>query len=254
MAEEEKIEQHAKKALRTLTNKKKKWKEKIRDFLWEILIIIVGVSITLWFHNWNDRRQDRELEKNFLIGVRSDLHDITLTLDSGFVQFQPTLDYYDTLWAQMNTHRISAAYLNNHSYNLINTCYFTYDNSRFESFKSSGYLKLIENEKLLEDISKLYGVDLPQQEDDDNLTFDFRRNNFITYIGSKAVIDSSGNTIITDLLNDKGFRYQIFIQRIALQDLKRHKKGLLDAVKKVIPEIDKELKERFGYEVANKNE
>ena len=47
MAEEEKIRQHAKHALQALTDKKRGWKEKLKDFLWEILIIIIAVNITL---------------------------------------------------------------------------------------------------------------------------------------------------------------------------------------------------------------
>jgi len=44
MAEEEKIREHAKQAIETLTDKKKKWKDRLRDFLWEILIIVVVLS------------------------------------------------------------------------------------------------------------------------------------------------------------------------------------------------------------------
>jgi len=44
MAEEEKIREHAKEALLALTDKRKSWKEKTKDFLWEILIIIVDIK------------------------------------------------------------------------------------------------------------------------------------------------------------------------------------------------------------------
>ena len=47
MAEEEKIREHAKHALQDLTNKNKKWKDRIKDFAWEVFIIIVAMNITL---------------------------------------------------------------------------------------------------------------------------------------------------------------------------------------------------------------
>jgi len=55
MAEEEKIREHAKRALQALMDKTKKWKDRIKDFLWEVFIIVVAVNITLWFHNWSDK-------------------------------------------------------------------------------------------------------------------------------------------------------------------------------------------------------
>ena len=252
MAEEEKIEAHAKKALRILTNRKKKWKDKIKDFLWEILIIIVGVSITLWFHNWSDRRQDRVLEKNFLIGIRSDLNTVKHTLDSNFVYYQPTLDYYDSAWKQMNEHRINKAYIDTNSWNLVNDLYFSYDNSRFESFKSSGYLRFIENDSLSNDITRLYTVYMPSQVEFDEQAFNERRQQFITYIGSIVRIDSSGHMYVSDILNNPSVRFQIEWQRGFLGVRKHQKEMLLQEIERVIKEIDQELKNRFNYNVENK--
>ena len=55
--------------------------------------------------------------------------------------YQPTVDYYDTIWRQINTHKINAAWIDSNSGSLINTSYFEFDGSRFEGFKSSGYLR-----------------------------------------------------------------------------------------------------------------
>ena len=50
-AEEEKLLEHAKEAVHALTDKKKSWKAKIGSFLWEILVIVIAVNLTIWFHN-----------------------------------------------------------------------------------------------------------------------------------------------------------------------------------------------------------
>ena len=253
MAEEEKIREHAKQALKALTNKKKKWTERLRDFLWEILIIVVAINLTLWFHNWSDKRHDRELEKDFLIGIKNDLNIVIQSLnDSSF--FRPTLDYYDSVWVQINEHRINKAFVDTNSYNLINTSYFAYDNSRFESFKSSGYLRLIENSTLSRDISRLYTVGLPFQVEGDNSLFDNRQRDFNTNIGTKARIDFSGNIYISDILNNPEVKYQIFWQKILLKENERHKKELSLWVEQVRDEIDQELKARFKYEVKSEKE
>jgi len=248
MAEEEKIREHAKQALEALTDKKKKWKDRLRDFLWEIIIIVVAINLTLWFHNWSDKRHDRELEKNFLIGIRSDLNNIKKELNWSFTTYQPTLDYYDSVWVQINEHRINKAFVDTNSYNLVNTLNFLYDNSRFDNFKSSGYLRLIENDSLSMHITYLYTILLPMQVEADKLVFNERRRDYFTYIGSKAQTDALGRTIVSNLLSDSEVKFLINWQREALDERKSHKLQTIQEIDNVITQIDKELKIRFNKE------
>jgi len=254
MAEEEKIREHAKQALQALTDKKKGWKEKLKDFLWEILIIVIAINLTLWFHSWNDKRHDRELEKNFLIGTREDLNNVKESLNSFFEMYQQTIDYYDSVWVQMNENRIDTAFIDSNSRGLTNVYPFTYNNSRFESFKSSGYIRLIKNSALLESITFLFTVKLPQREALDNMIFNNRLSEFTTYIGSKARIDSSGKIYVSKLLNNSEVKFQIYKQRTLLHEMKSQKQDLLQMVDAVITQINQELKMRFKYEVKNEKE
>jgi len=247
MAEEEKIREHALKALQTLTDKKKGWKEKTKDFLWEIFIIVVAINLTLWFHGWNEKRHERELEKNFLIGIKDDLDRVESDLKMFLSNYQGTINYYDSIWTQISEHRIDTAFIDNNSLELLNTLYFTYDNSRFESFKSSGYLRLIENTALSLSITQLYSKTLPWRETMDKTIFDDRQRDFTTYIGSKAQIDSSGKVYVSKLLNNPDFRYHIFIQGLILRQMKDNKQYLITTVDKIVVQIDQELKKRFNY-------
>jgi len=249
MAEEEKIREHAKQALEALTDKKKKWKDRLQGFLWEILIIVVAINLTLWFHNWNDKKHDRELEKNFLIGTRNDLNNIKNDLEFSLNAYQYTLDYYDSVWVQVNEHRINKAFVDTNSFHLINSRNFLYDNSRFENFKSSGYLRLIENDSLSREITLLCSVILPAQVLADNMIYDERRRDFITYIGSKTRINSSDDLYyVSDLLNLPEVQFQIKWQRRMLKERKVHKQQTMQEIDFIITQIDKELKTRFKYE------
>ena len=247
MAEGEKIREHAKLALQELTNTKQTWKERLTEFLWEILIILVAVNITLWFHNWSEKKHERELEKEFLIGVKVDLKQVSKSLENFVTHFQFVIDYYDTAWVQINEKRIDAAYIDSLPYCLYSTSYFGYDNSRFESFKSSGYLRLIENSSLLQSITGLYSFWLPWRESADKMIFDDRRNYFITYIGSKADMDASGRMIVSELLNNPEVKYQIFHQRMMLTEMSKQKRELAEAINTVIVQIEEELTNRFKY-------
>ena len=239
---EEKIIQHSQKAVNLLKSKSKSIREKILEFLEEIVIIIIAVSLTLAFHNWNDRRNEREIARNFLVGVRADLLGDAETIRDGIKDYQPTVDYYDTVWRQINNHKVDTTYIDAKAFNLINTAYLLYDGSRFEGFKSSGYLRLISNEKLLKDLMQIYSTDLPFQKDADDLIFHKRMADFGEYIGSKARIDSDGTIHVSKLLNDPAVRYHIFLYRLYLQERLRQKAGLAQELFDLVKEIDNELK------------
>jgi len=49
---EEKIIKHTGEAARALMKENVSWKKKLQEFFFEIFIIVIAVSITLWFHNW----------------------------------------------------------------------------------------------------------------------------------------------------------------------------------------------------------
>jgi hypothetical protein len=238
---EEKIIQHSQKAVDLLKNRSKSIKEKILEFLEEIVIIIIAVSLTLAFHNWNDRRNEREIERNFLIGTRQDLLKSAADVREGVKEYQPTVDYYDTVWGQINSQRIDAAYIDKNSGNLINTMYFGYDGSRFEGFRSSGYLRLIRNEGLLKDLMLVYSVELPFQKEADITAFHKRMEDFDQYIGTKAKIDSSGEIHVSALMDEPAVRYQIFHYRFYLHERQNQKTVLAQKLLALADEIGKEL-------------
>lgn len=258
MAEEEKIISHAKKAVHVLANKEKKWKEKMVDFLLEIVIIIIAVNITLWFHNWNDKRHEGKTEKEFLIGVREDLMKDTSMLGSYCLRsFQSTMNYYDTVFFQMiMKNKIDKNYINDKQGFLTNTAYFIYNNARYESFKSSGNLKLIENEKLLNDITYLYTIELSVAKENDKELFDNRRKEYDEQIGSKLKFRETGpddyEQDIASMVNDAAFQYHLARCIILFRERKRMKEQSIQEVRKVILEINKELKDRFDYNVSDK--
>jgi len=238
---EEKIIQHSQNAVKLLKSRSISIKEKVLGFLEEIVIIVIAVSLTVAFHNWNDRRQEREIERNFLTGLRQDLLKSAEDVQTDVKQYQSTVNYYDTVWRQINSHKIDAAYIDKHSHHLINTMYFGYDASRFEGFKSSGYLRLIRNEQLLQDLMRFYSVDLPFQKEADVTVFHERMADYNQYIGTKATIDSSGESHVSALLDEPAVRYQIFFYRLALRERQEQKAALAQKLVGLADEIGKEL-------------
>jgi hypothetical protein len=238
---EEKIIKHTGQAARALLKRDVSWQKKIKEFLFEILIIVIAVSITLSFHNWNEHRHEKKLAKEFLIGIKEDLRITMETLDSNQVHYQHTLNYYDTIWKQISENRIDKKFMDDKSDNLTNMLGFAFDNSRFESFKASGNLRLIENPELLQDITRMFTLILPDREASDRIIFQERRNQYITYIGTKTPMGPNYNSLISGFINDLGIRFQIRWQGALLNEMKQQKIKVRDQIKVLIGKIEKEL-------------
>jgi hypothetical protein len=238
---EEKIIKHTGDAARALLKRGVDWKKKIGEFLFEIFIIVIAVSITLWFHNWNDHLHERRLAKDFLTGIRSDLTKTADNLELDVKHYQHTLNYYDTIWAQMKENRVDKKFMDSGSGNLINMVGFAFDNSRFESFKSSGNLRLIENDSLLQNLTRMYTVTLPDREGSDRMLYEERRTQYINYIGTKTPIGPNGNSQISGFIGDPAIRFQIMWQVFLLNEMKGQKMELVGEMRTLIKEIDEEL-------------
>jgi hypothetical protein len=243
---EEKIIKHTENAVHIVTSKEKKWKEKVKDIFLEIIIIVFAVSITLWFHNWNDRVHEREMEKNFLIGLRNNLKTDTANLDYSITFLQAPISYYENVLKQINENKIDTQYIDNNSSQLINDLYFDNDNGLFESFKSAGNLRLIENQNLLSEITSLYTASYPFVENHEADVFKEREQEYSTYIGSKYGMDSNWNSKLSAHINDPAIKFHIQKYEIYLNAMNDHRKDLLRGVNKVLEDINKELSDRFG--------
>jgi hypothetical protein len=53
-----------------------------RNFVLEILMIVVGINIALWFEGWFDDLKDAETEQQYLAGLRDDLASDLKLMDS----------------------------------------------------------------------------------------------------------------------------------------------------------------------------
>jgi len=238
---EEKIIKHTEKALKIMSNKEKTWLGKIKELTEEVIIIVFAVSITLAFHNWNDERNERKMEREFLAGVSSDLKAEARNLGGSLADLNITANYYDTVWQQIISNKVDAAYIDSNSSQLTNTLFFVFNSGRFEGFKSSGYLRLIENKKLLKHLTDLYIIAMPFQAHADEMVYDSRRTDYNTYIGVKAPMDSKKIVHVSQILNDPAVRHQIVYYGGYLHERIRQKTQLVESMKKVADEIDKEL-------------
>jgi hypothetical protein len=242
---EEKLIQHSANALHVLQDKQKGWGKKVREFFVEILIIVFAVSITLVLHNWNDGLHERRLEREFLQGIKRDLDSGAVYLQQDIASFQSAVDYYGNVRQQLTRHQFNAAFLDSNSNLLGHTNYFAFDMGRFEAFKSSGYLRLIENQTLLKHLMTVYTITIPFQMEADHLVFDNRRRYFDEYIGPRATFLLTGprdnRFMASKLVDDPYFRYYILDYSNYLLERKTQKQKLAGKMNEISAEIAAEL-------------
>jgi len=247
-AEEDKMLEHAKEAVHALTDKKKKWSQKIGSFLWEILIIVIAVNLTIWFHNWNDKRHEQAQVKDFLIDTRESLIQDTINIRKYIdVMTNEQLVYYDSVLSQINKKQIDAQYIDLRSNRLLSTYGVRINYGIYQSFSSVNNLRLIENRKLLSDIISLYSSYFPSMQSKIKDLYDKRADGFNKYIAVKIGFDNTGSTKLSTIIYQPEVIYLFRMGDVMIKDVNRDFVGYINYVATVMEEIDKELKDKFNY-------
>ena len=127
-----------------------------RNILVEVLMIVIGINVALWFEGWFQDLQDRETEQRYLVDLRADLVTNIDNLESliewaekksqtagKIVERLPDLD---TLSAEQIAQIVSFP----SSYQFFTPSDFTY-----RSMQESGDFRLLTNEAIKKEILKL---------------------------------------------------------------------------------------------------
>jgi len=253
MAEEEKIREHAKQALQALTDKTKTWKDRIKDFLWEVFIILVAVNITLLFHNWSEKRQEQAQEKEILINIRE-----SLVQDTSYIRYSINfwtngpLAYYDSVLFQINRKKIDPQYIDSLFFQLGNNTGIPINYSIYQSFSSGNNLSLFENKKLLNDIIFLYSATYPDiQENIDNL-FKMRTDDYDKYIGHKTGLYNNSQTKLSTIICQPDIVYVLQKGEGLIKGVIDKGEEAINQASALIQEIDQELRTRYNYKFKNR--
>jgi hypothetical protein len=126
------------------------------NLLLEILMIVVGINVALWFEGWFQDLQDRETEARYLVDLRADLVTDIDNLDrliewadqksktaADIIERMPTLD---TLPAEKLAQIIGFP----SSYDFFTPSDFTY-----RSMQESGDFRLLENDAIKKGVLRL---------------------------------------------------------------------------------------------------
>ena len=83
---------------------------------------------------------------------------------------------------------------------------------------------------------------LPDRVESDRIIFTARRDQYITYIGTKTPVGPDGSSSqISGFIQDPAVRFQIMWQGAMLNEMKVQKVKVEEQIKRLIKEIDEEL-------------
>ncbi|MFL5747016.1 MAG: hypothetical protein ACJ751_20225 [Niastella sp.] len=241
MAEQE-IIKHTKKVLKVATDPRKHWKDKVAEIILEIFIIVFAISLSLYLHERAEKREDRHLQDEFLLGLKEDLQSDIKELSDDSTSYIKTLNgfrYFKRLAVDQGTSDSIPYYWNT----LYNTADLQPNDSRFQGMKSAGKLYVIADKKLLNDILDLYQEKIPMLLRATNMFSDFKVNRLAAFLENNLTsADKSDNNLKTLLKQSHQLRNYLSYDAFILDILERYH-IVLEQSRLLIDEISKEVKE-----------
>ena len=126
------------------------------NLLLEILMIVIGINVALWFEGWFQDLQDAETEKRYLADLRNDLLTDIESLDSviksGEEKSQQVAHFIDLMpaIADLSPEELAQAIYTPPNYQFFVPSDFTY-----RSMQESGDFRLLRNEEIKKSVLKL---------------------------------------------------------------------------------------------------
>jgi hypothetical protein len=235
MSEQEVIK-HSLKVYKLWMNRTISFWKKIKEIFIEIFIIVFAVTLTIWFHNWNEHRKEQEQVKIFLLGLKEDLKtDMYVTRDilKVYDQYKLLYSYLNKLDKKIAPNRDSLKL----AYQYLNsTTYLRPHKSRFTGFLSSGKIMTIENDSLTQNILSYYEETIPELQSSEQFWLD-QHEIFIAYLIDHCK-DLDDDLAKWELLTDSKAKY-LTKTLIPWPQLLERYNSVIDEGSKIIMQIDK---------------
>ena len=235
---ESEVSKHIKRTYKIWKKPGINWKEKLTETIVEILIIVFAVSLSLYLERWREKQHDRQIEKDFLTGLRYDLKSDIGEMSSDANFYTTEANAFRYFYSAKN---YSPDSVQVYKGTLSDFTQLTPNTNRYEALKSSGKLDVIENAALLDSIADLYQDEIPGLIEVFIKPFnEFKSRELIPFLDNHLVIDSNGNNNLEQVLKMSVARNYLakwdYPERIAG---KYHR--VINASKNIINLIDKEL-------------
>jgi Family of unknown function (DUF6090) len=125
---------------------------RLKKMLREVLIIVFGVTVSIWFANWNDKRKELGEVKEFLADVKQDLTEDTAAIREKVEKLKPYIKDY-TFARNLTVAQLdSIKKVKGNVYLKFDFLPLQFNEGNYQGFKSSGKIGYIENKELKKQI------------------------------------------------------------------------------------------------------
>jgi len=211
--------------------------------LGEFFLIFLGILIALQVDNWNQGRQDRNLEQVLLLemlsNLKGDLEDIKYNTKSQERLLYSNQVVVDFLRSDIPWHDS----LGSHFKKIMGGCVFDINTSAYESLKTIG-IDLIRNDELRQQITGIYTARYAHVEATERILFNYIFDHLYPAIRENLRTISATQMIPVNLdklrQNDpflEDLNMNIFIYQVAILSYKDARESVIE----LITEIEQEL-------------
>lgn len=202
---QDEVAKHTKKIYQTVTKPGHTIVEKLKEVAVEIFIIVFAVTLSIWLHSWSEERHEQKEVREFLSGLKGDLRkDMLLLRDNQSAALRLDSNFH-VLTELIESHAVDTATDRTISHYLYFDLVITHAGiGRYEGFKSSGRIGLIENDSLKQQILGFYEQTLP------DLT---SGENYVNTLQSRILdseIDKGDKTTLKDFV--KSFKIRALLE------------------------------------------
>ncbi|MDQ6529475.1 DUF6090 family protein [Flavobacterium sp. LHD-85] len=232
---QEEITKHSNKIYKAVKKSEHTLGEKVKEIIIEICIIVFAVTLSISLHSWSEHRHQQEEVRAFLANLRNDLKNDVESIDRELGMYQKTNADYEKILA-LTTSQLDSIYKSKGKVNFpIHSHGQTMTIGNYESFKSSGKLGYIEDEKLKQKILNYYQIFVPAANEVDKMYTEFLFKCFDKEIENA---DKPEKELYSDPKYKKTLAYLV---KLGKNNIRVYKENTKPLAVELIKEIDKEL-------------
>ena len=232
---QEEITKHSNKIYKAVKKSEHTLGEKVKEIIIEICIIVFAVTLSISLHSWSEHRHQQEEVRAFLANLRNDLKNDIESIDRELGMYQKTNADYEKILA-LTTSQLDSIYKSKGKVNFpIHSHGQTMTIGNYESFKSSGKLGYIEDEKLKQKILKYYQIFVPAANEVDKMYTEFLFKCFDKEIENADKPEK-------DLYSDPKYKKTLaYLVKLGKNNIRVYKENTKPLAVELIKEIEKEL-------------
>lgn len=186
---------------------------RVTRYLVEILIIIIGITISFALDDWDKRNTDQEDYKNYLINLQQDIQIDSSQMITDARSYVQKMNAVDLIlrFDEKNYNQDTLIALGNGLNRITNFVEFLPNDNTFQMLSSIGGFRVFENQKLSSELIQLYKYDYAFIDMMGRESNDFRKSQLMPYLLENIYFEDQETfpvvqTDIPKVVGDKIFR------------------------------------------------